>query len=337
MLKEASLLFTKLARTLGFCVFPFFLGISFPGDEVLSSTDDSLINERFVIQETSHEVGYNLFGSINVTHYTDTYYDRDNFLLCQTPAIHIQGGLGANLYRGKLNIFASFGVIKLPQTLKLIEKRPEIMARYLPLSGEHGEILFYGALMLPFSEGDIDQENSVAEKQGTIFIPGIAPLFKSSIDQSFVKWTFFTGVEGYTKMYSRRQYINEKDEFDSSDKYFLTAYENGEAKEDTILPFYSKVKMGVEISPIWKDQVFLETSATIFQAQKPKYKYEGEQVQYSYSREINSYFKFRIKLIPMERFSLANDFYAYHGGLFEKRMYGDLPRYRNMLHLDYIL
>lgn len=145
-------------------------------------------------------------GEVELRHQMNSYYDSDGFLLRQEPSLQLRGKFGFSAYQGLMDVYAAVGVIKLSETLRVIQKRPELAIDIYPVSNEYILINQYHLLELPFSEADYDSRNAYAERQGTVYRPGLATT-------AFMKWAtpvaalkLKAGVDLWTEMYSRNQF-----------------------------------------------------------------------------------------------------------------------------------
>ena len=62
-----------------------------------------------------------LFANVEVKHFTQTFYDKEGYLLRQDPSLETIGKVGLRYYRGAFEVFAQAGIIKVPDSQKIIQ------------------------------------------------------------------------------------------------------------------------------------------------------------------------------------------------------------------------
>ncbi|MBF0440534.1 MAG: hypothetical protein HQK54_01395 [Oligoflexales bacterium] len=276
------------------------------------------------------------YGLLDLRQYSETFYDNQNYLIRQPPHGEARLRLGAMYYEGMVDIYGTLGAIKVPSSQKVIQRRPEVEVDYYPISGEYGHIVFYNIVELPFSEGEFDRSNNVVSNQGTVASVGISPVIAIPTVIERNRFIFKIGGDIWTKLYSRRQYVDTSEDVkEGNESLLLRRDESGEPYEDYASPLYLEGLAGFSFIPAFAGKSAFHMLAYALNEFKPKYYEESGVVKERYGAERSSYYQIKVKIAINDRIDLINDFYHYHKGFFEARVKGeDKARYTNVLRLQ---
>jgi hypothetical protein len=150
------------------------------------------------------------------------------------------------------------------------------------------------------------------------------------------------GLDGWTKLYSRKQYTSTyyQAENDDTDDEHMTLVggdsgTTGEPIEDTAMHYQGEALGGLSFTPAYLHGFKGEVTAHYLSKFDPVYTREEDgRVDYHYGAERYSFFRLRLHYDLTDRVSLADDFYDFHDGFFASDRRGDLNwRYRNIARL----
>jgi hypothetical protein len=278
------------------------------------------------------------YGILDFRHYNNVFYTEQGRYQKTEPSFHVTTRLGKTFYEGKLDISGLFGLVKVPETQKVFARRPEVEVDFYPVRGVYGNIVQYSIAELPFSDSEYDKEAKDPEVQGSVYTVGLS----GNLTYSFFDGTLspIASVDSWTKLYSRRRYIDEEDDEGDRDRdFFLKMSDEGEPVEDTQHPLYLQTMAGFSYSPPFLRSVTIEPLAYYLSHFRPRY-YQDEEgnVDYRYAAERTSFYRLRAQFKIAPDVLLINDFYHYYDGLFSGQTASSQDRrFRNIARLVYYL
>lgn len=279
-----------------------------------------------------------LYGILDFRHYNNVFYSKDSKYARTEPSFHVTTRIGKTFYDGKIDVSGLFGLVKIPDTQKVFSRRPEVEVDFYPLRGAYGNIVQYSIAELPFSDSGYDKDAQDPEQQGSVYTVGLS----GTLTHSFLDGTTspLFSVDTWTKLYSRRRFIDKEDrEGDRDREFFLQRSEDGEPVEDSHHPMYLQAMAGVSYSPSFLRSFTLEPLAYYQSFFQPKYFRDAEgNVDYRYGAERTSFYRIRAQYRMSESVLLINDFYHYYDGLFSRQAANpEERRFRNIARLVYYL
>jgi len=282
------------------------------------------------------------YGNLELRHHLNTYYDDEGYLARREPSVHSRLQLGMRFYDNLIDAFLTLGIYKVPETQQVSQRRPELEVDVYPINNEYVTIQAYGIAQAPFSPGDqapVDREtedriDAGDESEGTAVSLGLTPLLKYPLAAGSGKLVFKTGVDAWTKMYSRRQYTTVKPDEDDRDRLGLAPDESGEQEiEDYAQHYATEGMIGLGL---WNANIpdlsadigaFYETRFT------PVYEKGEDSTDYHYDADRSSHFRFRLQYQWSPRITLVNDLFRFHEGRFGKLAEGEDRRFRNIARI----
>lgn len=295
-----------------------------------------------------------LYSSVEFRHHVNTYYNRDNNLTKQEPSFHGRLTLGSKFYGGALDTYFTLGMIKQPQTQQILQRKPELAIDVTPFKHENLQTVWYNTLLFPVKESDgedSDQEskrdsfeNRVGSAEGTTYILGVALVAsnKSPVGDGWI--TPRLGLDGWTKMYSRKQYVSKEESVGRGDerepRYSLakTSNEGAEDKiEDTALHYATQLFASIGFSPGFFNPLNFDLGVYFDNRFIPVYMRTETNIEHHYAVDRTSHYKLRAQWDISPAWTIMNDFYHFHVGYFQQKTTGEDRRFRNILRLAYKL
>ncbi len=278
------------------------------------------------------------YATVELRHHMNTYYSTDGFYERQEPSVHARFQVGAKLYSGLLDVYATLGAYKMPGTQQVLQRRPEIGIDLRPIRHENFELLQYTLIQLPYRETKPDPETQEGGEMGTVVLLGVAPLIRMPIAGAGARWEPKLGGDLWTRLFSRRQYTGDYRQdgqgYDEDEEGHLSLTDGTvqEPIEDTALHYRSLVTTGVTMSPLALPELATELTANHFSKFEPRYTLDDEQrVTQDYAAERYSYVRWRLQFQLSERWSMTNEFYAFYDDAFQGKRTGPVDRrYRNV-------
>lgn len=290
-------------------------------------------------------LGGKWYGTTEMRHHLNTYYDAEGAYNRQEPSTHARLQLGAQFYEGMLDVYTTLGVFKIPETQQIMQRRPEVALDYYPLRGEYVALLQYNLVQLPVKQSATipmseDERAEAALDPGTVFTLGLAPSVKVPFVAFDSRFDLKAGLDGWTRMYSRRQYLSnakqpaDEDGGDDADPFALSTVD-GEPIEDGALHYRSQVMSGVGFAPSGFKPFTAEATAHYQSRFDPRYRRdEAGNVGHHYGVDRYSYYRARLRYEITERIAVTNDFYHFFDGAFEAKREGEDRRFRNIARLS---
>ncbi len=275
------------------------------------------------------------YGSVEVRHHLNTYYDNQGFYNRQEPSLHTRLQLGAQMYEGRVDFYGTLGVYKRPDTQQIQQRKPELALDFYPMKSDLLTLLVYNIVQFPVRNPDYrhDEEREEAHGDGTTYIFGMAPTMRFRSVVQAPKIDLKVGLDGWTKMYSRKQYTGEYSVDDEGDGHSAALTTNEEEIEDTAMHYKLQGFAGGSISMAAVKDVMLEITTHYQSDFRPVYERIEGDVEYHYGATRFSFMKARLNWDLSPRVSVANDFYQYYEGLFDDKRAGIERRFRNVARL----
>lgn len=270
------------------------------------------------------------YGQLDLRHYTRTWFDGKNYLDRQEPSVHVLARAGASFYKNKLDIYGTAGFIKTAETQRLVQRRPELEVDYYPVSGTYGQVVLYNLLRLPFSEPGWETSADSPEQQGSVLITGVAPVFVMPLRPGGTRLNLKAGLDMWTYFYSRTQVVDQEDQKDEFEGFFLKKSATGEPVEDSKSPLYSKILTGAAWTPDARQDLHIEAQMHYRLDYEPVYEVIDGRVEGEYTQQRSASYRLRLRYRVNRHLTLANDFYQYFDGFFEGRRRGKEQRFRNL-------
>jgi len=308
-----------------------------------AKTGKSDISAAVTPSEDESEFPAKVYGSVELRHQLNTYYNNaKNSRSRQVPSMHGRAKIGATFRRGLVDSYFTLGVIKSPNTQQIQQRRPEFEMDIYPLVGRFGQIVQYNLVQFPFEVNDYEASENPDYKPDTVYTIGFAPTLVFPMDLGGSLLTLKTGLDYWTQFFSRKQYRDDHREPGEGD-HFAAVDESEEGQspreplEDTAMRYYSEYMAAMGVSPSFDRDISFEIGAFYDVKYLPKYQENSDYVDYHYVKETNSHYRLRLQYQLSARASFVNDFYHFHGSLFERKSYGDDRRFRNIARLSYKL
>jgi hypothetical protein len=314
---------------------------------VVAFAPSALAQVQAAKKATAGVLGGNWYGSVEVRHHANAYYDEGGAYERVDPSMHVRAQFGAQFYEGMVDAYATLGVFKETQTQQILQRQPEIAVDLYPVKNEHVQILQYNFVQLPVKESNTskkqtEEELADAYNPSTVYTVGLAPTLKLPTTYNGTRIELKTGADGWTRLYSRRQYVEgqdqlayEDDEARSDDHLALNAPQEEEPIEDYAPHYQAQEFAGVVVSPAFARSFTAEASGHYHTRFTPVYTpSETGGTDYEYAVHRYSYARVRMKYDLTERLAVTNDFYSYKEGLFAGDRKGTERRYRNVLRMS---
>lgn len=290
-------------------------------------------------------LGGKWYGSVEVRHHANVYYDESGYYERLDPAVHARLQLGAQFYEGMVDAYTTLGVFKETESQQVLQRQPEVALDLYPVKNDYFQLLQYNFVQLPVrrsntSDKPTEEDSSEAYNPATVYTVGLAPTVKFPVVSSGTRIEFKAGVDGWTRLYSRKQYVEGEqilDDEDEPSRFGLNAPagEDQEPIEDRAMHYQGQGLAGIGLSPAFARSFNAETTGHYHSRWTPRYSYNDRGgTDYEYGVDRYSYYRVRLKLDLNERLALTNDFYHFHQGLFEAERKGEERRYRNILRLS---
>ena len=281
------------------------------------------------------------YGTLELRHHVNTYYDKDDYLAGQEPSVHARMKLGARFYGGAIDAYGTLGVYKRPRTQVVYQRRPELELDFYPLRLGSFTLLQYNLIKLPFSSKDsvlaedTGRDVTVDTSEGTVYEFGIAPIVRWTHPTAYGDVRLMAVTDNWTKLYSRPQYTSDYTEDYEEREFGLGPEATAEEEpiEDYAPHYFSHVMVASGFrSNYWP--LYAEISGNHVSKFQPKYKANEGKKDYDYGAERHSYYKMRVRYEIDSRWSVTNDFYQYFGGLFASQRRQAERRFRNIARLS---
>ena len=282
------------------------------------------------------------YGNLELRHHVNTYYDKDGYLARSEPSVHSRFQLGLRMYENLLDVFMTLGIYKVPETQQISQRRPEIEIDVYPINSEYVTIQGYSIIQAPFnaktqSPSDLEAEErstSVNTSEGTAISLGITPLAKFPIALGSSKVVMKTGVDAWTKLYSRKQYTNYQPDEEERNRLGLAPEDTGEKEiEDYAQHYGSEAMIGMGFWNATLPPLSIDLGAFYDTRFTPKYEMGGDSTEYHYVAERKSHYRFRMQYQWSPRVTLVNDLFQFYDGRFGALENGEDRRFRNIARI----
>lgn len=286
--------------------------------------------------------GARWYGTTELRHHVSTYYDQQGGLAKQEPSLHARLQVGAQFYEGMVDTYLTLGAFKQPRSQQVLQRRPEAAIDLNLVRTDHLTLQQYSLVQLPIKTTDAginaeDEKDDYSES--TVYTVGFMPMAKLPLISGASRLELKGGVDAWTRLYSRRQYVRSKpfdDEQDDDLHGYSLAPEGDDAPiEDFALHYEAQALSGVAFSPAQLKAFSAEATVHYQNRFDPRYKKtETGDVVYDYEPTRYSYYKLRLHYDLTDRIALTNDFYHFHGGFFAAQRSGEDRRYRNIARIS---
>lgn len=313
------------------------LGSSLPSQGALSQENgQNLPSSTSLISKGSEiEVAPIFYSNVELRHQVNSYVGQSSHKdTNQEPSVQFRAQLGSVLYQGLVDAYLNLSVEKLPKSLAVYQRRPELYANIYFLKSKFLKIRQYNIWRMPFSTADKvgedyeSQWDRELDLDGTVYIIGLNPTAKFSFKTAFADWEVDMGLDLNSRLYSRTQYAEYIDE--------RTGLSN--TVEDHIPRLGSIQSLGGAISPLGLGYLKIGGSVYYRSYFIPQYFQNNDLgVQNRYGADRASYYRIRFQLQLNKRLTLLNDFIHFHQGLFTAKRKGKEKRFKNMLRLSCVL
>ena len=283
----------------------------------------------------SVEVAPIFYSNIELRHQLNTYVEnslkKNNH---QDPSVQFRAQIGSVLYQGIIDLYLNLSVEKLPKTLAIYQRRPELYANVYILRSKFLKIRQYNIWRLPFTPSDeVFEEyetrwDEELDREGTVYIVGLNPITMFGFRNSFAQWEANFGLDLNSRLYSRTQYTSYRDE------------RNGKSHiiEDHVPRLGSIQSIGGSLTPNALSSIKIAASVYYRSFFLPRYFQTNELgVQNRYSVDRASYYRLRFQFQLNNRMTLINDFMHFHQGFFASKRVGKEKRYKNIVRLSCVL
>lgn len=285
-------------------------------------------------KKSSTELGGKWYGTLELRHHINTYVNPTNDASDQQPSVHARAQFGSQFYGGSVDAYATLGVYKETETQQVVQRRTELAVDFYPLRNEYFTILQYNLAQLPTRGAEIDPENPDERPTvGTIYTAGFAPTAKYPLMLGAEKLELKTGLDGWTRLYSQKQYTEAYTYVGEDESRLALAQEDHEMIEDTALHYRSQAMLGLGYTPSFWRASALETTLNYHSRFTPRYELTDTGVDYNYAVERFSYYRVRLSIDITERVAVVNDFYQFHDAMFGDKRTGENRRFRNIARL----
>lgn len=288
-------------------------------------------------------LGGKWYGTAEVRHHINTYYDQEGYYARQEPSTHVRLQLGAQFYDGMVDAYATLGVFKIPETQEIMQRRPEVAVDLYPYRNEYFTLTQYNLLQLPVKAqstvpmNEDDRAETLLDDSAS-YTFGLAPTGHLPFQAIQAKFDVQLGLDGWTRLYSRRQYttdVRPADDEEDDDLALTTAPEEQAPLEDTAMHYRSQAFGGIGLSPVNMRDLSTNVSAHYQSRFDPRYERDEEgSVDYKYGVTRYSYYKIRLRYEINDRLAVTNDFYNFFDGAFQGKREGEDRRFRNIARLS---
>ncbi len=282
-------------------------------------------------EAASYEGKAPFYSFVELSQRKSMQFDRDGEeVTVDEPETFFRARLGLLVYNERLDMHATFSVLKNPHTQQVLSRRPEISVAALWLKTPNYFLRQYNHFLMPYSEpeegfkeqsldGSVDP---MYQKEGTVYIMGLNPALTYFLGAK--ESLFELGIDGRTYFFSQRQTQMADSGFEFED-YVAPLDFKQYLKASYIVPSWAKLKLKAEIvyTSKFRPVYFLQEENL-----RPPYRYEAQRTSY-YS--LGSSYKFD------EHLSLTNDFYHFHAGFFQAQKYRQNRRFLNVVTLAFQL
>jgi hypothetical protein len=304
-------------------------------------------------KKADNPLGAKFYATAELRHHLNTYYDSTGYYAHQEPSTHARIQAGAQLYEGFVDVYGTLGVFKIPRTQQVMQRRPELAADVHLLQSEYATIMQYNIVQFPIREeaaGPMAEDDKTdGFNAGVVYTLGLTPTVKWPIPTTAGKGEVKLGADGWTRVYSRRQYTEDygpafDGEDDGTGRDGLGLAPEGEDAgpgtdaepiEDYAPHYQAQVFAGGSFASTLVRGSLAEVTGHYHSRFDPRYEVEAdESVDYEYAVDRYSYYRVRLRYEINERLSVTNDFYHFHEGMFEAKRKGDERRFRNIARVS---
>ena len=294
-------------------------------------------------RDESGLLGGKWYGTAEIRHHLNTYYDDHGTYQRQEPSMHVRLQTGAQFYEGIVDAYATLGVYKMSDTQQILQRRPELGLDFHIVKNDWFDVIEYNLVQMPYRETAVDPETDEGGEMGTVAMLGFAPAAKLPLSGLGAKWELKVGEDGWTKVYSKRQYTGSYRETDRDydqnghGGLSLTDGSSQTPIEDTAMHYRLVSAAGVTAAANALPALVTEVSVNHYTKFDPRYSREGSNgsVDYKYGTDRISYYRWRLQYQVSDRWSITNDFYQFYEEFFAARRIGlEDRRFRNVARVS---
>jgi|GEM_PF-1266080 len=278
-------------------------------------------------QAAARKVG--LYSSFEMVHLLDSYHDQEDFLVERSAATQARLVMGYASPGGKLEMFATLGAIKLPNSQQVIERRPELEVDAYIENNANLKLLTVGIAKAPFSDSTYDRQNNLDQHHGTIVQTGLRLLVEEQSISSLNWLGIFAGAEGFTNFYSRPQYVHTKPTHKDESLSLVEPADTSEPVADSKQHYNSEASMGFTLKPSWFNGMHTDIAALWKRDFTPRYLAIDGQEE-GFEIEERTCYRLRLKWQLSTDVEFQNEFQQYFSGTFSKRVPSEERRYSNV-------
>ena len=274
------------------------------------------------------------YASVELRHHVNSHFEKNGYAKQYVPSMQFRSQLGLVLYEGHVDLYSTFGVVKYPQTQRILQRRPEINLDFYPIKSPFFKLRQYHYWRLPFSRETSDPAtryespwDEEADRDGTVYTVGLNPVFRHKVSTQYGIFEGKVGSDLLTRLYSRKQTVQIDGIKD----------QDGNEVEDYIPRIGSKQFLGLQFAA--QDVPGLKLMGHIYFESRfyPNYHQKEYGTYYHYKVSRFSFYKLRLYLQLNKRLSLINDFYHFHNGFFAKNRFEHEKRFRNVMRISCLL
>lgn len=271
------------------------------------------------------------YGFLELRHHLNTYYGDGNEVVSREPTMNLRLQLGKLLYNGRVDAFLTVGMIKIPKTLQILERRPEFQIDFYPYKDDIFVLRQYSMARLPglvLREEDLDDPLPTPQPNrgtqlttATEFIFGLAPYLQLNLSSQRGMFHSRLGFDVWTSYYSQRQFTK-------------TSAPGPEVEiEDDAPKLTSKQFLTLGYQSSYLKDVLVEGSIYYDSKFYPVYVIADEKTNTSYKHDRFSFYKIRFQYDVTNAFSVVNDFYHFNEEFFVSNVHNGERRYRNVFRI----
>lgn len=248
------------------------------------------------------------------------------------PSMHLRGKVGLQFWKGRGEAFLSGGAIKLPDSIKFIQKRPYLEVDFYPLLGPYGQVAQYHVIHAPFSDATYQKSYGEPEQQGAIYTIGLAPTLILPLRNSWFHVDWKIGTDIWTRLYSRSQKISSQQVSPAS----FSLLERDGILEDEDPTWQVLASAGLSVSPLFLKNMLISFQTYRKTTQYPYYSYNG-QWDTHYKVSALSYHRVQVNLGLASRLVLSGDLYYFYQGIAEDSKGSNPKGHRGIVKMTYHL
>lgn len=279
-----------------------------------------------------------IYGSLEIRHHNNYFFDANGRNERQTPSSHVRLQLGYLAYQDRVDIYSTIGAYKLPKTLEVKQKKPEVGVDITLLKHSPFQIVQYTLFKVSgndFDDGDtipfVTRLPEFGIHEGSELTIGLMPsvIHRYPTSQGIVRFKFSTDVSSF--LYSEDSWVNIEDQSVS-----LVAKADDRSQIRDSVPRYHSVNQlsgGIKFS----NPLEIDLAAYYDSLFAPQYFWNEDHLAYHYVVDRVSRYRLRLKYELSDQISIINDFSTYYRDFFGSQLREEEPTYKNLLRLSILL